>query len=1197
MALRLLQVFGNLTNLINVTNRSNIITATGKLSDLNAALNGLTYIPNVNYFGKDTLQLISSDHGNSGAGIGLSTLSNVPISILQVNQVPVITAPSNIVFPGIATNSQANTIVLSGANGIAISDIDAAGKIEQVTITATNGTIALGSTAAITITSGSNNSSSITFTGSVDQLNNALSYVKYFTTGGGGGTVTLSVNDLNNSSFGGAKTATQTININAQRPIFHGLDAVSTSTYTPGGPAVYLDTNVTISDFNIDSITNNNPYYTGATFTISRVGGADPSDIFQVSKSNFPGGVTYNSIQNDSNNISIYGGIMFTYSNSGIVFRYNNGLATFTCSGSGWGGPILASNINYVLQNITYSNIKGTVPSNLQFQYVFNDGSGTATAITTGYITLNTVSNNVPSILSPVNTVTFTENSNLLFKNNNTISVIDRDTSNLQETINLIVSNGTLCLNNLSGINIISGSNGSNNITFTGTISQINTALANLSYNPTFNYTGNSILNITLTYQHDAKSNIITSTAAINLQGYNYTTNNNVQPVIHNLDNISPDVYTVNSNAAITVNHNVNISDQVHDLLNHGLGDYSNTMITIMRAGGGNYHDIFSFTSMADITLNGNALIANGNIIACFNNLYGQLQIQFLNNGTIPTKTLFHEILQAVQYKTTEINSSGEVNLVYTFDNGSGLGTNSVATTTTTVNIIADNYTPIINISEQTQNINLAQNSLNQQSSTINFQGQITIADPYNVGDSMETIVVVAKHGKLAFDNYPSLNLINVVNNANSITATGKVADLNLALQTLNYSSNNGYVGTDVIKLIVNNNNPNGQFAGNLLSASYVNLNISQIINQAPGSIVPSATQYVNQNNNLIFNNNLSISVNDQDAGNTLETITLTTNNGQLSFGSNTNDLINYTTDSNTITATGTISALKAALSGLIYTPDFNYLGMDQIKLTINDNNNLSINGPIITNNTINIVVTIPADNTIITAPLSINNNLYNYIFAGANAIRVTNSDLDNDLMSVTLSAFYGTINLSNLTSSGVIVTTGANNSNLIIIKGTVSQVNNALNNLMYIPNSNSLSNSLDNLNIVVNNLTDLNATVTKTIDINTNVNTNISGLTPASTGTYIENFNPTINATNVININKNNSLNLINKIFVGNSNVNDQCVLNLTIDQGTLSLINDNSGVVVLAGVNGSHSISLKGSISQLNNAIAKLLYIPDPI
>ena len=57
-------------------------------------------------------------------------------------------------------------------------------------------------------------------------------------------------------------------------------------------------------------------------------------------------------------------------------------------------------------------------------------------------------------------------------------------------TVSLAVSNGTVSLGSPGSVTITGGSNGSNSMTFTGTASQINTAMTNLTYTPTGGYTG-----------------------------------------------------------------------------------------------------------------------------------------------------------------------------------------------------------------------------------------------------------------------------------------------------------------------------------------------------------------------------------------------------------------------------------------------------------------------------------------------------------------------------------------------------------------------------------------------------------------------------------------------------------------------------------------------------------------------------------
>ena len=64
-------------------------------------------------------------------------------------------------------------------NGIAVLDPDADGGIESVTLSAGHGTVKIRPFSGVTITGGANNSSSVTFTGTLDDLNTALSEISY----------------------------------------------------------------------------------------------------------------------------------------------------------------------------------------------------------------------------------------------------------------------------------------------------------------------------------------------------------------------------------------------------------------------------------------------------------------------------------------------------------------------------------------------------------------------------------------------------------------------------------------------------------------------------------------------------------------------------------------------------------------------------------------------------------------------------------------------------------------------------------------------------------------------------------------------------------------------------------------------------------------------------------------------------------
>src|SRR5204862_343444 len=101
---------------------------------------------------------------------------------------------------------------------------------------------------------------------------------------------------------------------------------------------------------------------------------------------------------------------------------------------------------------------------------------------------------------APVNTVpaaqTTNEDTNLVFSsgNGNLISISDVDAASSSVKVTLTVTNGTLTLSGISGLTFTSGSNGSASMAFTGTVTNINTALAGMAYRGSTNYNGSDTL-------------------------------------------------------------------------------------------------------------------------------------------------------------------------------------------------------------------------------------------------------------------------------------------------------------------------------------------------------------------------------------------------------------------------------------------------------------------------------------------------------------------------------------------------------------------------------------------------------------------------------------------------------------------------------------------------------------------------------
>ena len=188
------------------------MTFTGIQSDINTALNGLTFQPAANFNGATSITINANDQGNSGSGEPLTVSSTVPITVNPVNDAPVITVP------GAQTVKQDTSLVFSGANGnqVLMSDLDAFIAPILTTLQSGNGTLSLGSTTGLTFNSGDGNDDPYTqFTACLTDTNAALNGMTYKPSPGysGNDTVAITVNDQGNTGSGGPLTFTSAIPI------------------------------------------------------------------------------------------------------------------------------------------------------------------------------------------------------------------------------------------------------------------------------------------------------------------------------------------------------------------------------------------------------------------------------------------------------------------------------------------------------------------------------------------------------------------------------------------------------------------------------------------------------------------------------------------------------------------------------------------------------------------------------------------------------------------------------------------------------------------------------------------------------------------------------------------------------------------------------------------------------------------------
>ncbi|MBD2041903.1 cadherin-like domain-containing protein [Microcoleus sp. FACHB-672] len=183
----------------------------------------IRFIPNANFNGGSgniTFRAWDGTTGTNGTTANITTLGTggltsfstatetASITVNAVNDLPVLTVP------GIQTINQN---INSAIPGISIADIDAGIGNLQVTLSATNGSLNLSALTGLTFSTGDGTAdASMTFTGSLTNINTALANLTYRSSGNysGPATVNLNVSDLGNTGTGGALMASGSIAVN-----------------------------------------------------------------------------------------------------------------------------------------------------------------------------------------------------------------------------------------------------------------------------------------------------------------------------------------------------------------------------------------------------------------------------------------------------------------------------------------------------------------------------------------------------------------------------------------------------------------------------------------------------------------------------------------------------------------------------------------------------------------------------------------------------------------------------------------------------------------------------------------------------------------------------------------------------------------------------------------------------------------------
>ncbi len=391
---------------------------------------------------------------SQGATAGLLYASAVQFA--REGSTPAVTVPA-------AQSTPFNTaLIFSSANGNAFSITDASinNNIVQLTLSATNGTLTLGTTSGLTVTAGANGSATFTVQGTLTAINAALSGLTFTPTanyGGGAANVALNYSDLGVGGAGPVQTVSTSVVITVKFPVYTIVDQASGYAETAG---TWSTSSVTgYNGVAMRTSASTSPTSAVATWTPTLGAGEYLVSFYNPAKAG-------------------------ASTDAKITVVQNGTTTTFTVNeASGTPGYVVLGSFYFAGTGGEYVSIsQGATAGLLYASAVQFAREGSTPAVT------------VPAAQSTL------FNTALIFSsaNGNAFSITDASINNNIVQLTLSATNGTLTLGTTSGLTVTAGANGSATFTVQGTLTAINAALSGLTFTPTANYGGAA--NVSLNY-------------------------------------------------------------------------------------------------------------------------------------------------------------------------------------------------------------------------------------------------------------------------------------------------------------------------------------------------------------------------------------------------------------------------------------------------------------------------------------------------------------------------------------------------------------------------------------------------------------------------------------------------------------------------------------------------------------------------
>lgn len=805
------------------------MTFRGSLDDVNIAVTNMVYLSDKNYHGEDTLHIDVSDEGNTGAGGILRDSKDLVFIVSEANDAPVITS---------SLHQEIIEDEVTLVTGISISDLDIETPSDtstpiQVTLSVEHGTLSMGGPRG----------STISLTDSLEVVNQSLSNLTY----------------QSDQDFHGLDALI--INVNDQQSIGHGDSLEDTAVVAlniapsndlpvldvPGGQTVDEDRNLVIEPILI----------------------SDPIDVDE------------NSFALYQVELNVDHGVVSLGLTSGLSF--SEGLGTSEQSMVFRG---TMDRINRALASVVYRNDKhynGQDTLYITLNDLGSVGQGNELIVSDNIaITINPVDD--PFVVNGPPALAIPEAEKLILTDVY-ISDVDLeipdilDQSSVSLTMTAEVEFGSLEAPGAT----VDPNRGDQKLTLSGTLQEINDALAAMSYqsNADFKGSDNLIINV--------------------IEGGEITATNSIFLTVD----------AVNDPPEITVPQAVQVVNEEDSITITGTSVFD---IDIAETVSGT----FKVTLAAE---NGIIHIQDTGLVFEEEKEIGNSTVTFIG-----TSELVNEALANITY-TGNLDFNGIENLSVTVDDlgNSGLGGPNIVTEYITIQVDPINDAPIVSTPFELR--------IHEDEDLLITNVSFSDVDVEEVADSSVEITLTADHGNLTIGDTTGLNFSNDSNSSHLVTFTGSFVDATAALETLTYRSDLNYNGPDNITVAVNDQGYGGlpstqgtpTSSGALSDSKSFTINVSPM-NDAPElGIIPSQDIFEDTATRVE-----GITIDDLDINENLDSLmhtTLEVFHGTLTITDLTGlDLIaTDATDDTLITFEATLEDTANALSNLEYTSDLHY--------------------------------------------------------------------------------------------------------------------------------------------------------------------------------------------------------------------------------------------------------------------------------